>query len=226
MKLAIFDFDGTLFLKDTLPYLLKLWREFGYSKTRLLRIYVSLGALYILYKIGVHDAHRREKGAKTVMRKFTRIFAGMRQDEVEHFFDRCAKEIIKNLNKDVAEEAGNTKEQGCHTVLLSGCFEYLLKAVGGPLGIDTVIGTKINYKDGRVYLKRPLDVVYGPEKITKLRACFETDKIEWPDSFAYADSMSDVPVLELVGNPVAVNPDAELKRKAEESGWRILLSKE
>lgn len=226
MKLAIFDFDGTLFLKDTLPFLLKLWREFGYSKTRLLRVYASLGTLYILYKTGVHDAHRREKGAKTVMRKFTRIFAGMSKEQVERFFDRCTQEIKDHLNKDVVEEVGKTKSQGCHIVLLSGCFEYLLEAIGKPLGVDTVIGTKINYRDERVLLKAPLDVVYGPEKITKLLARFETEEIEWPESFAYADSISDIPVLELVGSPVAVNPEAELKRRAEESGWRILSSKE
>lgn len=224
MKLAVFDFDGTLFLQDTLPFLLKLWRVFGYSKVRLIRIYASLAALYILYKIGVHDAHRREKGAKTVMRRFTLIFAGMSRDEVERFFDRCAGEIMKNLNKDVALEVGKAKRQGCHTVLLSGCFEYLLETIGKPLGIDTVIGTKMNYENGMVSLRRPLDVVYGPEKTLKLRDRFKAENIEWQDSYAYGDSISDVPVLKLVGNPVAVNPDAELKRRAEESGWRILVS--
>ncbi len=224
MKLAIFDFDGTLFLQDTLPYLLKLWRKFGYSKARLARVYASLGTLYILYKVGVHDAHRREKGAKTVMRKFTRIFADMSKEQVERFFDLCAEVIIKDLNKNVVLEIAKAKKQGCRIVLLSGCFEYLLEAVGRPIGADTVIGTKINYMNGRVNLKRPLDVVYGPEKISKLRACFETNEIEWQDSSAYADSASDLPVFEIVGNPVAVNPDDVLKRKAEESGWRVILS--
>lgn len=225
MKLAIFDFDGTLFLQDTLPFLLKLWRRFEYPRLRLLRVYVSLAGIYLSYKIGPHSLPKLDRGAKTVMRKFTRLFAGMSKEQVERFFDRCAEEIIKNLNKDVAQEVGMTKRDGCHTVLLSGCFEYLLEAIGRPLGIDTVIGTKINYNNGRVFLRRPLDVVYGPEKISKLQACFETERIEWPDSFAYADSISDVPVLELVGHPVAVNPDAGLKHKAEESGWRIIVSK-
>jgi HAD superfamily hydrolase (TIGR01490 family) len=222
MKLAVFDFDGTLFLQDTLPFLLKLWRRFKYSRSRLLRVYASLAGIYLRHKIGFHSARQLDRGARAVMRKFTRLFADMSKEQVECFFDRCSGEIIKNLNKDVAQEVGKAKRQGCHIVLLSGCFEYLLEAVGRPLGVDTVIGTKINYRNERVYLKRPLDVVYGPVKISKLRARFETERIEWPESFAYADSISDVPVLELVGNPVAVNPDAGLKRKAEESGWRIM----
>lgn len=225
MKLAIFDFDGTMFLKDTLPFLLKLWKEFGYSKARLTRVYASLGAMYILYKIGLHNAHRREKGAITVMNRFARLFLGMSREQVEAYFDRCADVIAGLLNADVVEEIADTKALGCRTVLLSGCFEYLLKAIGARFGIDTVIGTKLNYKDGVVDLKRPLEVIYGPEKTARLRSMFKDGEIDWAGSFAYADSLSDAPVLELVGNPVAVNPDGELKARAERSGWRIIISK-
>jgi HAD superfamily hydrolase (TIGR01490 family) len=180
--------------------------------------------LYILYKIGVHNAYRREKGAKTVMRKFTRLFRGMRRESVEEFFDRSADVIIGYLNSDVVEEIAKTKALGCHTVLLSGCFEHLLEAIGARLGIDIVIGTRINYEDDKVDIKRPLEVIYGNEKISRLRSSFQDSDIDWSGSYAYADSLSDVPVLELVGNPVAVNPDSELKAKAEKSGWRIIVS--
>lgn len=224
MKLAVFDFDGTLFLKDTLPFLLKLWNEFGYSKARLMRVYTSLGALYILYKIGVHNAHRREKGAKTVMRRFIRLFDGMSREQVEEFFDRSADVIIGHLNADVVEEITKTKASGCKAVLLSGCFEYLLEAIAARLGIDVVIGTRMNYDNGKVDTKRPLEVIYGNEKISRLHSSFKEGGIDWGGSFAYADSFSDSPVLELVGNPVAVNPDPELKAKAEAFGWRILVS--
>ncbi len=224
MKLAVFDFDGTLFLKDTLPFLLKLWNEFGYSKARLARVYASLGALYILYKIGVHNAHRREKGAKTVMRRFTRLFDGMSKEQVEEFFDRSADVIIADLNADVTEEITKTKALGCKAVLLSGCFEYLLEAIAARLGIDVVIGTRMNYRNGKADTKSPLEVIYGNEKISRLRSSFDEGEIDWDLSFAYADSLSDLPVLELVGNPVVVNPDPELKAIAEKSGWRLLIS--
>lgn len=225
MKLAVFDFDGTLFLKDTLPFLLKLWKQFGYSKARLARVYASLGALYILYKIGVHNAHRREKGAKTVMRRFVRLFAGMSRQQVERFFERSADVIAGQLNADVMDEITDTKALGCHTVLLSGCFEYLLEAIGKRLGIDTVIGTRVNYENDIVSFKRPLEVIYGVEKTARLRSVFQDDKADWAGSFAFADSMSDAPVLEMVGNPVAVNPDEELLAKARTSGWRVIISK-
>lgn len=225
MKLAIFDFDGTLFLKDTLPYLLKLWSQFKYPRTRLLRVYMSLGGLYVRYKLGLYDAHRRGYGAIVAMNKFIRIFSGMSHNQIDVFFDRCCEDIVKHLNKDVVEEIRRTKNLGCHTVLLSGCFEYLLESIGRPLGIDTIIGTKINFPDDGIDIYSPLDVVYGREKMLKLRSRFDAEQIDWEGSFSYADSISDIEVLEAVGNPIAVNPAPELKQRAEESGWRIMISR-
>lgn len=221
MKLAVFDFDGTLFLQDTLPFLLKQWGEFNYPKLRLYRVYASLSHLYVMHKLGRY----KEKNARAVMRKFLRIFAGMDRSRVEEFFDRCAGVILTQLDANVVKEVKAMKAAGFHTVLLSGCFSYLLESVAKALEIDTVIGTNIFYNNGRVDFKRPLEVIYGEEKVLRLQAVFHGKSIEWDESYAYADSFSDIHVLSIVGHPVAVGPDAELRTKAQKSGWRILESK-
>jgi HAD superfamily hydrolase (TIGR01490 family) len=218
MKLAIFDFDGTLFLEDTLPFLLKQWAKFGYSKFKLGIVYASLARLYVMHKLGAHS----DKSIRAVMRKFLRIFAGMQRAEIEEFFNRCADVIMTRLNSSVVEEVTAAKLAGFHTVLLSGCFEYLLNKVAAVLNIDTVIGTSIFYKDGRVDYRRPLEVVYAADKVLRLQAVFHGKKVEWDESIAYADSSSDIHLLSIVGCPVAVKPDKALKDKAQESGWRIL----
>jgi HAD superfamily hydrolase (TIGR01490 family) len=218
MKLALFDFDGTLFLEDTLPFLLKRWWEFKYPKLRLCRVYASLGRLYVLHKLGTYS----DRNIRAVMRKFLRIFTGMERANVEAFFDRCAAVMITRLNSAVVEEVKAVKAGGCHTVLLSGCFEYLLRKVAASLNMDTVIGTGIFYKDGRVDYDRPLEVIYGREKVLRLQAVFHGRQVEWNESCAYADSFSDIDVLNIVGSPVAVSPDNRLREKALKSGWRIL----
>lgn len=218
MKLAIFDFDGTLFLEDTLPFLLKQWAKFGYSKLKLGIVYASLARLYVMHKLGVHS----DKSSRAVMRKFLRLFAGMQRAEIEEFFDRCADVIITRLNSSVVEEVTAAKAAGFHTVLLSGCFEYLLKKVAALLNIDTVIGTGIFYKEDRVDYRRPLEVVYSAEKVLRLQAVFHGKQVEWDESSAYADSYSDIHLLSIVGCPVAVRPDKGLRDKAQKSGWRIL----
>lgn len=220
MKLALFDFDGTLFLEDTLPFLLKQWGALGYPKLKLYRVYASLGRLYIVHKFGTYG----DKSARAVMRKFLRIFAGMPRAAVEEFFDKCAAVMMTRLNGSVVEEVRAAKAAGFHTVLLSGCFAYLLEKVAAHLDMDTVIGTNIAYKDGRVDYKRPLEVIYGEEKVLRLQAVLRGSSVEWDESCAYADSYSDIHVLSVVGRPVAVAPDKRLRETALKSGWRILES--
>ncbi len=221
MKLAIFDFDGTLFLQDTLPFLLKQWGKLNYSKAKLIRVLISISWLFVGYKLRIRRGGR-ERAALEAMQKVTRIFAGMEKAEVEEFFRRCLVEVKTELNTEVVQEVKRTKALGCRVVLLSGCYEYLLELIGGYLEIDTIIGTKMHYKDGKADTGHPLEVTYGSQKTVKLHEYFEGEKVDWKESFAYADSLSDLPVLEIVGNPVVVNPDSRLEEIAKKAGWRLI----
>jgi hypothetical protein len=62
----------------------------------------------------------------------------------------------------------------------------------------------------------------GPGKVEAMREVAEQDGIDLEGSYAYTDSFTDMPMLELVGNPVVVNPDRELREAAEENDWPIL----
>ena len=63
----------------------------------------------------------------------------------------------------------------------------------------------------------------GPGKVTRLQQHLgDAGQIEWQDSYAYADSLTDLPLLERVGHPVAVYPDAELAALAQSRGWEII----
>jgi phosphoserine phosphatase len=64
---------------------------------------------------------------------------------------------------------------------------------------------------------------YGEEKATAIRALAEEVGYDLDHSFAYSDSVTDVPMLEAVGHPHAVNPDKELRKQATANGWPILV---
>jgi len=219
MKLAIFDFDGTLFPQDTLPFLLKQWKKFGYPRMKRYLVYLSVSGLYLRYKLGKGS---REDIRKEGMRKFTRIFSGMGKKEFKDFLQRCSVPILSELDAEIVQEVKRTRDAGYHTVLLSGCYEIFLKYVGEALGIDTVIGTETHYKSGCVDLKTPMEIVSGEVKTERLRAYFEDKEVYWKGSTAYADSMSDISILMMVGKPVAVRPEKELRKVAERKGWRIM----
>lgn len=222
MKLAVFDFDGTLFPKDTLPFLLKQWHKQHMGRRRFISTCASVGGMYVRYKLGLYKGDSREYVRRKAMDLFTPIFRRMKKADVDAFFERCAQLILPQLNKDVVDEMQKTKQQGFHTVLLSGGFQRLMDYVGAPLGFDTIIGTALHYNDGRVDVSQPLDIVCGDDKATHLRGTFIASDVDWQQSTAYADSLSDLSILRLVGTPVTVNPEPELKSHAEAMGWRII----
>ncbi|MFO1533560.1 MAG: HAD family hydrolase, partial [Thermoplasmatota archaeon] len=77
-------------------------------------------------------------------------------------------------------------------------------------------------RDG-VYTGRPAGpLTYRDGKADAVRALAERDGIDLHESYAYSDSESDLPLLRLVGHPVAVNPDRALERVAREEGWRVI----
>lgn len=226
LKLAIFDFDGTLFPKDTLPFMLSEWKK-QYSKIKYFRMYSSLILLYIKYKIlkkrsGGAQQQSREQVKITAMEKFYKIFSGMTETEVGEFMRKCAADAAGLLNASVAEEISKARAQGFHTVLLSGAFENFLKYIGEYLKMDTVIGTKMNFKDGVFDPGTKPVVVTGELKLQRIRECFGGETVDWQASRAYADSFSDADILQSVGNPAAVHPDAALKVLADEKDWEII----
>lgn len=222
IKLAIFDFDGTLFTKDTLPFLLSEWKSQKYSKIKLLRIYLPLIPLYIIYKLGLNSKLTREEMKLIAFRKCHHIFHGLSKEEMIQYFNTCSKSIVNLLNEEVVTEINQAKEKGYHTVLLSGSYTPLLNLVADHLNIDSVIGTEIPYKNGFIDSSEDLDITSGTLKIDRLLNHFKDESVEWEQSRAFADSFSDIHILKLVGHPVAVNPDNKLKEIAINTKWKII----
>ncbi len=146
----------------------------------------------------------------------------MTEEKVKHYFERCALEARELLNLAVLNELEIAKKKGYHTVLLSGAHSMLITPIGEFLEIDTVIGTTMNFRDGIVDLDKELIITSGEKKLDKVKEVFGDDKINWKKSIALTDGYSDLSLLEAVGNPIAVNPDRNLKKIAKERSWRIL----
>lgn len=223
MKLAIFDFDGTLFPKDTLPFLLSQWKKLKYSRVKYFKTYISLISLYIKYKSGIESKLSREQMRLIAVGKFNNIFSGMTEQELMQYFTNCSKEIKGLLNESVVCEVKKAKLDGYHTVLLSGSYYYLLKDIGDYLQFDTVIGTEMHFKDNLFDLNKELEIISGALKIEKVYEYFSNKSVDWKASRAYADSYSDIHILKTVGQPVAVNPDAKLESIATQMNWRIIV---
>ncbi|WP_180270810.1 HAD family hydrolase [Sporanaerobium hydrogeniformans] len=226
MKLAIFDFDGTLFPKQTIPYLMKSYIKLGYSKARYAIFLCKTLRAIAKYKLPFDKKYGKEQFRREATVYFIQLFNKQKPTVVVEFFHQVIPQMIKDLNPMVVEEVRQAKARGEKCVLLSGCYTDILKGIAEVLGIDYVIGTDIeweNISNGKRVIK-DLDISTGPKKVERLLESMKDKEIDWNSSRAYGDSEYDRYILEIVGNPIAVNPDELLRKLAEEKRWEILTN--
>ena len=219
-KLAIFDFDGTLFTKDTLPYIGKVWKAQTANTFRYYLIYLQIAPALILYKFNVIPRKTMKIWAVNI---FHKIFINMNEDQLQKLFYGVYLLIKPSFNSQIVKEIKAAQNQGYHTVLLSGCYTGLLKIIAYYLKIDTVLGMDLPIKNGKFDSTVPIPFIDGDAKQKLLDKTFGKENIDWQISRSYADSFNDLPVLIPVGQPIVVNPEPQLLKFARENHWRILM---
>jgi len=111
--------------------------------------------------------------------------------------------------------------QGHDVVLVSASGEEVVGPIGELLGAQHVIATRMVAADG-IYTGEIEFYAYGPNKAEAVRQLARSNGYNLSACYAYSDSSTDLPMLELVGHPTAVNPDRALRRTAAERGWPVL----
>jgi HAD superfamily hydrolase (TIGR01490 family) len=114
------------------------------------------------------------------------------------------------------------KEHGAKVLILSSAIHPVCQEVSKSLEMDDILCSSLEVKSG--YLTgRPLgQFCFGEEKVVRLNEYCKNNNINPLHSWYYGDSVSDIPVLSAVGNPVCINPDKNLKKAALHRGWKIL----
>jgi HAD superfamily hydrolase (TIGR01490 family) len=110
---------------------------------------------------------------------------------------------------------------GRDVVLVSSSGEEVVGPIGEMLGVDRVVATKMVVEDGR-YTGEIAFYAYGDNKAVALRELADEHGYDLAECYSYSDSVTDLPMLEAVGHPHAVNPDRPLRRIATERGWPVL----
>lgn len=221
MKLAIFDFDGTLLIEDTLPCLGREWLRQNRSRARYYKVLISVAPVLMQYKVGVIS---RETMKGRAFHRFNQIFSGMSRPDIEEFFRQAYPNLRKLFNGAVVDEIRLAREQGFHCVLLSGAYIELLQLVSRDLGMDTVLGARLEFKDEVYDHRGKTRFVDGAGKRSLLLEAFAGQSVDWEQSRAFGDSFADICIIETVGERVAVNPDLELLEHAQKNRWRIVCN--
>lgn len=219
MKVAIFDFDGTVYKKQTFSVLMKQLQLHPVYHPHYNKFYMSILPIYIAYKLKLCP---EMKMRSFMMKKYLDVFKGLSEEEIIAYYTEISQDMKEDFNEEVIARMLEHKKNNVHIMLVSGAFTPLLDAVLVDLPIDEIIGTKVPFKDGLYNPDGELHHVQAKRKNEEITKSLGDIQIEWDNSFAYGDSLSDVSVLEIVGNPVAVNPDKKLQKLATQRGWEII----
>lgn len=219
MKVALFDFDGTIYKKETFPLLMKHLKEHPTFKHRYQQFFRSALLPYLAYKIKLYP---EEKMKYVMMQKYLQAFKGVTIYELDLFFMSLVENMKADLNNTVIQRMQQHASDGYHIMIVSGAFTPILQFIAEDLPVDTFIGTDVPEKNGLYDENIKITHVQGEMKNKLVLESVQGVNVDWADSFAYGDSASDIPLLKLVGNPVAVNPDETLQDEATNNGWETL----
>jgi HAD superfamily hydrolase (TIGR01490 family) len=221
MIAAIFDLDGTLYTGHIGRGIARHHRT---HRVKRLPLYVYMAAhmpLWWLQRVGLlSEATMRGPW----IRHMGWTVRGWTPQEAAPAFTWIAQQYVQPLVRpDVMARLRDHQTAGQRVIIVSGTPAPLLAEIGRQFGVEETVGTPLLLRGGRYSGACELPVCQGPDKASRLEAYLRgSDDVLWPQSYAYADSYSDVPLLERVGHPVAVYPDAQLAAHAERQGWEIM----
>ncbi|MGD2103470.1 MAG: HAD-IB family hydrolase [Acidimicrobiia bacterium] len=214
-SVAFFDLDKTIIAKSsTLAFTRPMFKA-------------GLLSGSTLAKAGIAQAYYQAFGAdhdqlERVKEELATITKGWDREEVEALVTETVDQVVTPL---VYAEALAIMEEhrgsGRRVVVISASPEEIVRPLCRYLGIDDVIATKAAVDEDGKYTGELELYAYGPGKAEAMRAMAEAEGLDLEDSYAYSDSMTDLPMLEVVGHPVVVNPDGELAAIAKERGWEV-----
>jgi len=215
MEAAFFDLDKTIVSRSSSLALSRpMYRAGMVSRGQLMR-----GAYAQLVYLLVGADERKMQRLKEGMLALTK---GWERSAVERLVEDVILEVIDPY---VYQEALDLIElhrsEGRAIYIVSSSPEEIVRPLARHFGVAGVIATRAQVGSDGKYTGDLAFYSYGESKAEAMREIAERVGIDLAGSYAYSDSTTDIPMLSAVGNPVAVNPDRELRRHAEEHQWQV-----
>jgi HAD superfamily hydrolase (TIGR01490 family) len=211
---AFFDLDKTLMAGSSGMQFARIAAKQGIVSRRLL---VSWGWEHLRYRLrGTTDARTAE-----VLKVARELIAGVPAKAVERMGPEVMAAILPRVFPQMLEEVYAHQDAGRPTFIVSAASNDVVGLLAHVLGMEGGIGTCYE-TDGEGNFTGRLDgpFVYGEGKVKAMEEFAASHRIDLADSYAYSDSLSDLPMLRAVGNPVVVNPDPPLAAIARDEGWQ------
>ena len=212
---AFFDLDKTIIARSSsLAFGRQFYKGGLINRTAVMR---SAYARFV-YLVGGADHDQMER-----MRQYLQeLCVGWPVDQVRAIVAETVHDLIDpTIYAEAVELIAEHHRAGRDVVIVSTSGSEVVEPIGAMLGADHVLATRMVVEDGR-YTGEIAFYAYGSNKADAIRELAEQHGYDLTGSYAYSDSFTDVPMLEAVGHPSAVNPDKALRAHAVAREWAVL----
>ena len=214
--LAFYDFDGTLVSSNIVTQYAWYIRQHPSRLTaarKLAKLLVSVPVL-----LGLESYSRRR-----LNEVFYREYRGLREDWLRGKGEELLREVLGPATYPGARRlVAADRAAGFHAVLVTGSPDFAIQAFAGWFGFERVIANSLVFENGVATGEIVPPVIAGEEKVAAMRRMAGEYNVGTEHCKAYTDSFSDLPMLEAVGMPAAVNPGRRLRRVADRRGWPVI----
>jgi HAD superfamily hydrolase (TIGR01490 family) len=216
MEAAFFDLDKTVIDRASIMAFAGHFRREGLVSRRAL----ARGACtQLVYRHRGAGERRLEKVRRSVLA----VTRGWDSAQVRRIVVEALAEAVDPITYVEARQLIEDHiAEGRRVYLVSAAPAEIVEPIASRLGVHEAVASVAAIDDEGRYTGEVARYVYGPAKADAVKEIAERDGVDLEASFAYSDSATDVPMLETVGHPVAVNPDHRLRQVAAERGWEVL----
>lgn len=214
---AFFDLDRTLISgASAFPFGVEAWRQ-GLATSGDIAKW-TLAALSFLI------AGDKGDGASIDIRsEFLARIEGASVSDLDEIGQAILPKLVSRVRPESRKLVSMHHEVGRDTWIVSASPRGIVEPLAASLGMTGAIGTEGEVVDGRFTGRLGGPFIYGPGKAQAIEKLASDRGYDLDLSYAYSDSVSDLPMMEVVGHPVAVNPDSELASVAHDRGWPIVI---
>jgi HAD superfamily hydrolase (TIGR01490 family) len=213
---AFFDLDRTLMAGSSgMHFARAAYRSGMVSRAVLAR----WGAEHVRFRLRGSTDERTAQ----VLSEVKELLEGVPERDIARMAPDLLAGVLPRIYPPMLEEVRAHQDAGRATFIVSAAGNGLVEILARVLAMDGGIGTRYEVGDDGVLTGRIVEpFVYGDGKVEAMQTFSVEHEIDLAESWAYSDSVSDLPMLRAVGRPVAVNPDADLARIALEEGWQVM----
>lgn len=215
---AFFDLDRTLISGASIfPFAVEAWRAGLVRNTDIARWAMSAVAFMVM---GDHGDGERPDRTRS---EFLARVAGVSVEQLEQVAREMLPDLVRRVRPESKRLVKMHHEAGRETWIVSASPQGIVEPLADALGMTGAIGTRGKVVEGHLTAELDGPFVYGVGKAEAVSSLANSRGYDLARCYAYSDSVSDLPMLELVGHPVAVNPDGSLEDTAYERGWPIVI---